>query len=70
MSDADFPSVWVEVFAVCYSNYFPNEIDSIWFSEVDARAYANKLGPNWGVCAMKVFGVPPWFVIAERESKP
>ena len=44
----------MNIFAVCYSNYHPREIDSLWIDEADADARVDELEGDWRVYEMEV----------------
>ena len=37
------------VYAVIYMNYFPRQVDSLWFTEAGAEKRASELGDGWAV---------------------
>ena len=45
-----------EVYAVCFGNYFPAEIDSLWPTAELAEERAEKLSGDWEVRPMTVYG--------------
>ena len=43
------------VWAVVYSNYYPEEVDSLWATEPLAQERANELAGDWNVVAKRVW---------------
>ena len=42
------------IYVVCYSNYHPREVDSLWLHEEDADARVDELDGDWRVYDMEV----------------
>ena len=42
------------IYAVCYSNYHPREVDSLWLHEADADARVGELDGDWRIYEMEV----------------
>jgi hypothetical protein len=49
----------MKVYAVVFSNYEPQEVDSLWFTRALAQAKADELGHEWNVSERIVHGAPP-----------
>ena len=45
------------IFAVVDGNYYPQEVDSLWWQEEEAKKRANFLSGSWTVKVMGVQGV-------------
>lgn len=46
----------MKVYAVCYQNNYPREVDTLWIREKDAQIWAKELGDGWRVYPMLVMG--------------
>lgn len=46
----------MKVYAVCYQNHYPREVDTLWIRKKDAEIWAKELGDEWRVYTMIVMG--------------